>query len=270
MDFPRYLVAKYVSDLGRMEPRNIGLFLWWKGSITMRFLEREEAASFIDDEETYMRWLEFWKTRVSGDSVAPTRGKPIAKNDPQCLEALLSTQKGQYLLVDAGELLDPIRKRDAAAAVDYLFSEIVAMPQETKGTSREPKLRQLCDRLFEKSGLASRGDFRQRYPLEISVFGGVREFRFSYGIGNGTPSAVFQNVRLSTETSVNSAALMLHEVTDKALLDRRNCGALIRGSDIISDAAEQGRNWLSKICEVVDVEAPDAADHIQSLAPSTN
>ena len=38
MNTPKYLIAKYIPDLNRMEPRNIGIVVWSPEGIEARFL----------------------------------------------------------------------------------------------------------------------------------------------------------------------------------------------------------------------------------------
>ena len=125
---PRYLLAKYVPDLSRMEPRNIGVMLWANGEIAARFLPKQEA-NFIGDLETYDWWVKSWTDAIAEDTIAPPRGKAIPKRDPQCIKALLTRQQDNYLLVDAGELLESIGKRELNAAVEFLYADLVAQAQ---------------------------------------------------------------------------------------------------------------------------------------------
>ena len=43
MNTPRYLLAKYIPDHLRMEPRNIGVVLWAEGNVTARFFGESDA-----------------------------------------------------------------------------------------------------------------------------------------------------------------------------------------------------------------------------------
>ena len=118
----KFIIAKYVKDLARMEPRNIGLFVWQEGVLVSKFLE---TPSFVNELDTYKRWLDFWRRRTTGDMVRPVKGKPVSKADPKCLDALLSTQKGNYILVDAGELIDEVKENEIDNVLDYLFEDLV-------------------------------------------------------------------------------------------------------------------------------------------------
>ena len=43
MNTPRYLLAKYIPDPLRMEPRNIGVVLWAEGNVAARFVGESDS-----------------------------------------------------------------------------------------------------------------------------------------------------------------------------------------------------------------------------------
>ena len=131
MTTPRFLIAKYAPDLQRMEPRNIGLVLWNKGRIAARFLSMNEARFVVTEPDVYQRWIEFWSELISKDVIQAPGQKAVAKNDEQCLDAILSTQDGNYILVDAGFVPTLVPVRDTQKAADYLFGRLVAQPVDT-------------------------------------------------------------------------------------------------------------------------------------------
>lgn len=262
---PRFLLAKFVPDLSRMEPRNIGVFLWAKGDIRSRFLTDDEA-NFIGDKENYARWQKFWNGKIGGTEIKPERGVAVSKSKPECMDALMTNQAGQFILVDAGDLLRPIGKRELREATDYLFQELVA-PASLPAHVAARGFSEKCDGVISKSGLSERGDFHKKYKIECAVFGSKRPLRFSYGIGNGTPLAVFQRIQLSSEQSVNSGGLLLHEITDRAIVDKANCAALVQKSEVNSEIAEDYLKWLTHICQIIDIDEHDAPEQIKSLVP---
>ena len=262
---PRIIIAKYVPDLGRMEPRNIGVFLWATGELQARFLEAEQAA-FVNEPETFRRWKTYWTSLISSDFIKPVRGRSVAKKDASCMDALLTTQDGNYLLVDAGEMIESVGKREISKATDFLFHELV-VPQNVSARDSGDTLKNLCQSLFVQSKLAERKDYRVKFPVVCGLFGPDRPLHFSYGFGEESPLALFQRVNLSQEVSVNNAALTLHEVVDNAVVNRENCAALIQGSAITSKAAQNCRQWLEKVCCVIDVESGRASEELEGMVP---
>lgn len=69
MSAVRYLVAKYVPDLRRMEPKNIGVVVWSDGVVAARFAaECPEKSGTVDDRcvpgfvrslSAYKQWVRF-------------------------------------------------------------------------------------------------------------------------------------------------------------------------------------------------------------------
>lgn len=265
---PRFLIAKYVRDLDRMEPRNIGVFLWARGSISAKFLEDGAAAAFVSEMDVYSRWVKYWTKAIATGQIQPRRGAPVPISDPASLDALLATQKGNYILTDAGELMESIRKRDSSKAVEFLFRELVAT--KTKSAAKEDRhgFADRCVTLLKKAGLAGRVDFKEHYPVELAVYGVSQSLHFSYGLGDSQPDALMQRVQLTNEQSITSSATKLHSlIIGSGILPKKYCRALIRKSDMGTKSAKEGYRMLEGICEVVDVESDDAEGRLADLAP---
>lgn len=256
---PRFVLAKYVPDLARMEPRNIGVFVWWNGEILARFLKTEEA-TFVNEPETYERWLEFWNRRIQGPDVRPNRGKPVSKDVPECMDALMSTQKGNYILLD-GELLTSIKKRELGQVLDTLFDDLVSL-RKKKPSAGEKTFVYQCDSLFRRAGI----EYKARQPVE-GVWDTVKkEFHPDYYVGNGKPDALMHRAKMSNEQSINSAALIMHAILNKGDVSRDHCRILIRGEDVRSKTAEDGMKMFERLCPIIDVQKEDA---VSALAAAT-
>lgn len=265
---PRFVIAKYVPDLDRMEPRNIGVFLWARGDMAAKFLDATIASAFVTEMDVYSRWINFWTKAIASGTIQPRRGDPVPTSDPASLDALLATQKGNYILTDAGELMQSIRKKDASKAVDFLFRELVST--KTKPSAREDRhgFADRCVSLLRKAGLAGREDFKEHYEVECAVYGVPQQLHFSYGVGNGHPDALLQRVQLTNEQSVTSSATKLHSlIIGSSIIPRKYCRALVRKSDMATKAAKEGYRMLEGICEVVDVESDGAEERLADLAP---
>jgi hypothetical protein len=260
---PRFILAKYVPDLNRMEPRNIGVFLWSGGSIRAQFLD---APSFVNERRTYDRWRAFWEHEISGKSIAPLRGKPIPLSDPACMDALLATQEGNYILVDAGEMLETVSGRDLNKAITFLFNDLVATDeaQKTVATAAEghESLRKLFDAIIKKSGIQEVKGFTTSPEIECPIRGIKKHLHFTCGIQpNGSAKALYQRVNLDRETSVHDAALKFENVINNAVVPRERCIAVVRSSQVeeSENGAMDNLDLLKVICNVVDVDDEPAA-----------
>ncbi len=266
---PRFLLAKYVRDLDRMEPRNIGVFLWARGNLSAKFLEAGAASEFVTEMDVYSRWVKYWTKAITAGEIQPRRGDPVPTSDPASLDALLATQKGNYILTDAGELMESIRKKDSSKAVDFLFRELVATTTKNAAKDDRHGFADRCVALLRKAGLAGREDFKEHYPVEVAVYGVPQSLHFSYGLGASHPDALMQRVQLTNEQSITSSATKLHSlIIGSGILPKKYCRALIRKSDMSTKSAKEGYRMLEGICEVIDVEADDAAGRLADLAPN--
>ena len=91
---PLYLVAKYVPDIQRMEPVNVGVLVWVNGMALSKFLKPELAAGVVHDLPIYQRWVSHWDNLISKDKVKFGRRAEIAKSSPGFFTELLQSQKG--------------------------------------------------------------------------------------------------------------------------------------------------------------------------------
>lgn len=134
--FAQCVVAKYVPDLGRMEAHNIGVFIWTPGELVSKFLPADQAAAFVDDLDTYNRWVQFWTDKTTGEELThKTRSTP--KDSPQYLDALLATQKGNYRLTLAAETLT-IRPGTLNEVVEDFFNRLVKPQPHSRVKFSEP------------------------------------------------------------------------------------------------------------------------------------
>jgi hypothetical protein len=227
----KYLVAKYVPDERRMEPQNIGIILWAHGTVVLRFLQ-EEDASFVSEKKTYLRWVQFWKRLANEASITPRGGRSISKSSPEFLDAILNTQKGNYLLFEGGFVTDRLRQRDVEGAAQCLFDELVARADHGDSPKQpQENLKAASDRLFESTGLSGRTDFKAEYSVKCRVGHVETPFKFSYAIGNGRPDSLYQRVRHNQPQSVHNAAFMYQWAHEAKLIAKDRCAVLIDASE---------------------------------------
>lgn len=123
-EFPRFLIAKYIPDVFRNEPRNIGVVLWTPDGVVARFLgEKPDAPGEVDDagipefvnsKHAYKQWVRYWRRELAGATAEST----------DCLDSICRTGGGNYLLADGGVVSDfkPSRMPDL---LDRLFNQMV-------------------------------------------------------------------------------------------------------------------------------------------------
>lgn len=267
----RYLIAKFAPDVFRMEPKNIGVILWVDGSISSKFLD-SHAATFIDDKSIYERWINYWN-RLIRDRVI-VNGTTISAEDPAFIDAMMKKQEGNFMLLDAGRVIDPIKPHDVQSAAEFLFNEMVApLPEITSASESTDSLSQVADEIFEETGLRHRQDWRGPTSVKCQVKGIIQEFSFSYVFGTEQKTnAVFQRVPIGRKQSVNSAAFMMEWVGVRVVKAMTRRAAIIDTSDGDQPTKEQSIAMLGQFATIIDIaNRTDAKKKILKAAgPMTN
>jgi hypothetical protein len=225
----RYLVAKYTPDALRMEPRNIGIILWAAGRAHARFLTADDAY-FIEDKKTYRRWINHWSSFLEEQKVSLPR-KPAVKIDhPKFLDALIQTQKDNYLLFEGGFVIETVGRRGLAAATNQLYQQLVIRnaPEPASHKEQAARLKAECDKALSDSEISTRDDFRSSYRHPFRVRGVDWPLPFNYAIVNGHLAAAFQRVSVSAPQSINNAAFIYGQLLDNDALPKERCVALVR------------------------------------------
>jgi hypothetical protein len=235
-----------------MEPRNIGVFVWAQGTVAVRFL-RDGEAKFINDPKTYLRWREFWRDQMSGDEIHPLRGEPIPKSSPDFVDGLLSTQNGNYVLVDGGSLLSNLSGVEVDEAADFLFDQLVAEHHQRPEFQDHENLASLSDRLMTESGLSDRLDYHERYPLNVLLFGVPQDIFFDYGLGGVDPLCVYQRVSLrgSLHTARSTALSFSALKASKRVTRKSQCCSLIDSTEPYANTSAV--EMLEQVGEVADM-----------------
>lgn len=241
MNTPRYLIAKYIPDLGRMEPRNVGVILWSPAGVEARFLAEKadrpgevdgrSVPSFVTSPQAYRQWISFWRAELGRPEIQPLRGRDrIPRGSPAYLDALLETGRGNFVLAEGGHLLDPVPAEELSRLADHLFGSLVetAGPEE----SRDLSLDELCERLIEEARLGEDANFRTRHEVACPVAPGTEErFEFSYAYQNGLLQRLYQRMPLSRKKtslrkSVDATAWMFEKVLQAGII-RAEQGAVL-------------------------------------------
>jgi hypothetical protein len=247
----RFLVAKYAPDVARMEPKNIGIVLWSDGVVEPRFIA-SETAEFVDDKDNFDRWVSFWESQCKKPEIS-LRGKAaVPRSSEEFLDALRTTQKGNFLLYDAGRVREELATEDVAGAANFLFRELVTggrHPGEHAGAVDDFKTE--CDELMAEAGLTSRPDWLGSSQVTCRIENVDQEFTFNYVLGNGKPRVVGQRVVESSQ-SVNSAAFMLEWIgrSNKVRAKKRRLATI---DSRRNRHAEHHAALLGKFATVVDL-----------------
>jgi hypothetical protein len=253
MKNPQYILAKYVPDLGRMEPLNIGILVWNDRRLFARFLETKEV-TFIDDVASYEDWVGRWSQMARSD-------REVAD-----LSDVLNVQEDQYILVDSGFVPERVNNKDTPKLLDFLFGELVSRKSKPHHLRRAARtvLRERCDELLEESGAAALSDYLGARPVVGTVQGVELPLTITNYWGNGHPRAIMQQVSVATAAGWQNGFLAMQAMLN--LVSKRNCAALIQGSDAQSRDGQIGKRALEELCPVIDVEDETALDRVAEVA----
>lgn len=269
---PRFLIAKYAPDLHRMEPRNFGVIAWSDGNIAARFLGESPGGKLKpphmvarDARDAYGQWIEYWRLQMSKPTLELRGGATVARGCPEFLDAIKAKSKPQFMLVEAGALLEPLPAEELTAVVDELFSSLVepsVVPD--RGQAESELLRASAADFFVKTQLAHRPDFHPNFAQVCRVHGILREIHFDHGVGDvGWPLAVFQRVLLLKEQSVGNALHMLDwygKMSTAPPPPRRF--ALVHSSGVDSAAPIAANlSILNTVATVINLADPEEATH---------
>lgn len=129
---PIYMVFKYIPDVERMEPRNMGVVVWHDGAVAARMLDEP---SFVNRDgsrwNAYLQWVRYWKTHLESHSVErfddelPEERVRVSVASSEFLVALQTHGKGNFVLAYGGFIIDDVSKWEVADIAEYLFGRLV-------------------------------------------------------------------------------------------------------------------------------------------------
>jgi hypothetical protein len=250
----RWVVAKYVSDLRRQEPRNVGVLLWTDEGCFSRFLgERLDGSldgrrlRWAGSGSTFKAWVAYWRTQVAEGA------------DPDTL--LARRGDDSYFLAQGGERLVGSRGLYPRELLDYLFGTLVEEEPERVG----PSVVDLAEEVLARTGIKERvhRDVRVELPTDAVTF--------DYGYNNGRLSymqrvgLVYDDDRSWDVAHAVAWAFQAVQGSSEVQSLKPQCIALARGRAHDLDLERQFA-FLHERCEVVDLERIEpASEQLGSL-----
>lgn len=255
----RFLIAKYVPDLRRMEPRNIGVVVWSNGRTLARFVgERPDAPSRVSPPQylhvasrnAYRQWIGYWRTVIERKELS-SAGKMIAHDEPEFVKALAAQSKQQYKLVEGGEFLKQISDDELPEVVDELYDELVAVdrePSERERADASRDLKRACKQAIAESGIAENNrDFWDGFDWICHVDGKSLPFHFDYAIHREKPVAIMRRVSFWKPEMAYSTAFEFRAMMSEYSIPRQNCAALVYPT-----AADMRKSELLEVWKLLD------------------
>ena len=270
----RYLIIRYISDLARKEPKNIGVVLATSQGVMARFLGEKDnkldlrsVKSLVSHTASYKQWIEYWRYVISADTTVDNK-----------LNEILESSRGNYVAGE-GEVvyLPPDVASDPQRTLSHLFYLLVSEFPERQEGEAEISLSARCDEIISRYELWKSPHFKVGPVVDVTIGANVSQHIVpSFAWVNGV-EVYFQKVSIvgarpdSSQKNVNNAAWIFEKL--KYTNPQRVTKALLKVSDQPSldestrpvDPAEYVRLITSLSDEVINVDDDNRVD--QAFAP---
>ncbi len=264
MGRPTYLIAKYVPDLFRNEPINVGVILWIGGRVGARFLSERNgkidlraAPSQIVSKPTYKQWVSTWRKLIESDS-AKVIGTPqvISKADPGFLDAIKTTGQGNYVLEKGGQLLEDVKGSEFTDVLDYLFERLI---EDRTEEIQNQTAKEIRDDVLREGKLNGDPRVISDKMVPCTIGNKTVHHEFHIFVGNGIPAALGQVIPLtdrarSVKKTAESFAYRFESAQRTYEDQKPKCLAFVYNPDhrdegLVSDALVE----LEHIASVIDI-----------------
>jgi hypothetical protein len=271
----RFLIAKYVPDTKRMEPRNIGVVVWNNGHIVGRFLgENSPIPRYlrVRDKITYQKWIAAWKSQLSRPILEYDRGRTANQSTPEFVDALQEWSKGNYLLVDGGIIQERVGDQETESLVQYLFKQLVEAEEIVEKKEHEyARLRTNVSRLIKSAGVTKLSDWRETEPTWYRAFGVLRNFYSDYVKGPiEKPYSIYNRVVLGDSKTFEATAFHLGSFQQSREYPKSRIAAFVVVPENPTTQQKDNREMLENIATVIDVTNPTYARDIFDKTISLN
>lgn len=190
-----WFVVKYVPDLYRREPRNVGVVLLDGDRGLARFLgqdplsdevDADRVRSVVPETRTYRSWVEYFLYHVHAGTWSRVR------------ESLSRRAMDNFYVEEGGSW--QLDNDDPHRLLGELYDSLVAEPPAPLQRSATPHLAALVNQVFIAAGVASRIESRPAFEIDVTGLRGRvhSKVRFDYLYANGHVT-VMERMRLAPE-----------------------------------------------------------------------
>lgn len=259
-----YFIAKYVDDLARNEPDNVGIIATDGEQIAARFDGENDAGNIdlrkvrhrITGSHAYKGWVHYWRAAISdpsavgADCSAPT----------DVLRYLAEAASGDFYIEPGGTILLDAEDRDLTETARELYEKLVREPDPPSPLSLQEKSRQAL--AAAGAPMEDEHRFRKQFIVELDVDGVSVEHEVSYAVMNGEWHYLQEvpfdpgKPRVSRKEASHCAFLFEH-----AHWNKDDSLILYDGSDL-SEHSQGLLKMLNSFAPVVDVDRLDDAAEV--------
>lgn len=179
-----YQIIRYVPDLRRMEPKNIGVIVQGQSDLKLRlwthFRPGDDKPDF--DYANFRKWREFFEEEVNGRQIALFQPPHHTR---EFLEYLQSRCGGNYVVTRP--LNVTMRTEDIDEVTEYLYGTLVRSPEEESDPAEQP-VRRFRERLEARK--LHKNPFLRRDEYVALPNGEAELFRWQYRKNHGSDELI--------------------------------------------------------------------------------
>lgn len=130
----KYAIVRYVDDLTRNEPVNVGVIVYDGERVLARFDGEDPQTHAIDlrrirhritGSHTYRAWVAFWRRALEEPVVISPSLANVSVGDPAVIDYLIGLGGGEFSILHGGEILLDADERDLAQTLTELYERVV-------------------------------------------------------------------------------------------------------------------------------------------------
>lgn len=256
-----YFIAKYVDDLTRNEPDNVGVLVCDGERIVARF-DGENEAEHIDlrkvrhritGSHAYRAWVHYWREAIKDPAAIGAE----ASTATDLMEQLVESASRDFYLEHGGTILFDADERTLEEIARELYERVVREPDPPSPMRLQEKSREALAAAGAPTEDPNR--FRKQFIVELDVDGTSVEHEVSYAVMNGTWHYLQEvpfdpgKPRVSRKEASHCAFLFEH-----ADWGKEDSLILYDGSDLSAHSTRLLK-MLEGFAPVVDVDRRDEA-----------
>ncbi len=263
----RFLVAKYIPDVRRMEPKNVGVIAWHGGITDGRFAGETDGElkppKMVSAEQRkgYVKAVQSWRLQFTKPNLPIGGGQDnIARESPDFLEALKLYSTRHFMIGEGGHLTCP-PSRTFKSVIDELYEQLIDDSAGHDGRHKSA-LVQTCDAILQP--LEGSASFHRNIDVPCNSMGTEFPFTYAFGKDKDNPDVLMQAVLLTNHDQAAAAAMRFRcLVEDDKKIDASRCACLV-GESPNTDKIRQRIAMLKRYCKIVSVTHPATARHTLS------
>lgn len=256
-----YLIAKYVDDLARNEPKNVGVIATDGDRIVARFDGENDAETIdlrrvrhrITGSHAYKAWVHYWRAALSDPAaIGATEATPT-----ELIQQLVDEASRDFYLEHGGTILLDADERSLDETARELYEKIVREPDPPAPMSLQDKSRKAL--AVAGAPMEDESRFRSQFTVPLDIDGVTVDHEVSYAVLNGEWHYLQEmpfdpgKPRVSRKEASHCAFLFEH-----AGWSKENSLILYDSSDL-SESSAGLLEMLQSFAPVIDVDHTDDA-----------